>query len=818
MKSPALLRHIIAAALLLPAVAGAQSVTSAVPGFISYQGRVLNSSGGLVGTGTPVSRTVIFRIWDHPSNTLVANLLYSEAQTVTVSEGEFSVLVGTGSANPTQTFGYSETTKGPPTTSLANVFNGATRYLGVTVAAGGVIATTDNEITPRQQIVSSAFALRAKFAETLGSNGATSITTVDGGNVGVGNTNPPALFTVTGSNTGTSSNAPQLAITDSADTNERLVFGVDGTGNSTGFIQATKVGTGAQNLLLNPNGGNVGIGMSTAPTGKLDVAGGIKASGTGGHTFNTGDLDGGLFSPVDGVVTLQTNGSERVRVDGTGNVGIGTALMNAGRKLTLGGAGGICIGEEQTAGTTSLIMSLSAVTNGYANIQAVKNQGGSLGDIVLNGGGGNVGIGMTAPPQKLSISNGVIYQDAINGWEDVFQIARGGVVKAGISMDVAGTSLRLFTGASSATPRLTISAGGNVGIGTTSPGRRLHVGDEGVSGSVGVIRVGHNNGAGSFRTWDFGIGDSSIFGATDNFGFRDLSGGTIMTMQSSGNGGNVGIGTTSPTQAKLVVNGGGANFALGQQGFLNSTTPTGTSGSSNGPLSIYATNDVASTTFRAFSDARIKLIQGLSDGGEDLAHLRGIQVTDYLYKDKVSKSNRPQKKVIAQQVEKVFPQAVGEVTDVVPDIYAQASFQNGWVELKTDLKKGERVRLTDDKTTNVFEVLEVKPGKFRTAFKPEGDKVFVYGREVKDFRTVDYEAISMLNVSATQELARKVETLEKDNAEKDSALTAMTKRLAALEAKDKARDAKLAAIEAMLSGEKTAALPVSLKKNVGGAE
>lgn len=173
----------------------------------------------------------------------------------------------------------------------------------------------------------------------------------------------------------------------------------------------------------------------------------------------------------------------------TGNVGIGTALINAGRRLTLGGVGGICIGEEQTAGTTSLIMSLSAVTNGYANIQAVKNQGGSLGDIVLNGGGGNVGIGMTAPPQKLSISNGVVYQDAIVGWEDVFQIARGGVVKAGISMDVAGTSLNLFTGTSSATPRLTINAGGNVGIGTTSPTKaKLQV-----QGSVNNHPLGSGN-------------------------------------------------------------------------------------------------------------------------------------------------------------------------------------------------------------------------------------------------------------------------------------------------------------------------------------
>ena len=45
----------------------------------------------------------------------------------------------------------------------------------------------------------------------------------------------------------------------------------------------------------------------------------------------------------------------------------------------------------------------------------------------------------------------------------------------------------------------------------------------------------------------------------------------------------------------------------------------------------------------------------------------------------------------------------------------------------------------------------------------ESGSVFVYGREVDDFRTVDYEAISMLNVSATQELLKRIEALENEN-------------------------------------------------------
>ena len=73
----------------------------------------------------------------------------------------------------------------------------------------------------------------------------------------------------------------------------------------------------------------------------------------------------------------------------------------------------------------------------------------------------------------------------------------------------------------------------------------------------------------------------------------------------------------------------------------------------------------------------------------------------------------------------------------------------------------------------MHEVLEIAESKFRTDFKAEGN-VFVYGREVNDFRSVDYDAISMLNVSATQELAKKLE-------EKDAVIAALEARLSALE-------------------------------------
>jgi hypothetical protein len=117
---------------------------------------------------------------------------------------------------------------------------------------------------------------------------------------------------------------------------------------------------------------------------------------------------------------------------------------------------------------------------------------------------------------------------------------------------------------------------------------------------------------------------------------------------------------------------------------------------------------------------------------------------------------------------------------------------------------GERVRLIGEKEEGIYEVLEVDDGMFRTAFRPATDEVFVYGREVKDFRSVDYEAISMLNVSATQELAKQVEA-------KDAEIAQLNVKLAALEAKDREREARLTRLENAIDAHSERPVTVSLR-------
>ena len=132
------------AAIALPLAALAQS---AVPLQITYQGRVTDALGNPLGATAPINRTVTFRIWNHPSAAAGTNRLYSESQNVTIVNGEFSVLVGTGSAVTTET----------NLRTLDAIFDGSERYLGVTVDDG--TAAVDPELSPRQQIVTTAFAI-----------------------------------------------------------------------------------------------------------------------------------------------------------------------------------------------------------------------------------------------------------------------------------------------------------------------------------------------------------------------------------------------------------------------------------------------------------------------------------------------------------------------------------------------------------------------------------------------------------------------------------------------------------------------------------
>ena len=150
----------LAAVALLAALAVFTSPGFAqVPSLMSYQGRVSDAAGTLIGATSPVNRTVTFKFYSASTG---GTPLYAEAQTVTISAGEFSVLLGNGTG--VSTFKGPSAPAVTPYITLSSIMTGNV-YLGVTVDDG--TSAADPEIAPRQQIVSAAYAFRAKAAESL---------------------------------------------------------------------------------------------------------------------------------------------------------------------------------------------------------------------------------------------------------------------------------------------------------------------------------------------------------------------------------------------------------------------------------------------------------------------------------------------------------------------------------------------------------------------------------------------------------------------------------------------------------------------------
>ena len=305
---------------LLGLAATALAQTS-VPTSISYQGKVTDASGNLVGAGTPVNRDVIFRLYDNATG---GTRLYSERQTVTIANGEFSVLIGTGSPLSTET--------NPGT--LDAVFTaapvGAQRFLGVTVDDGADNnATNDPEISPRQQMTTTAYAFRAKIAEGVT---AASITSAMLANNAIGS----------------------VQLSDNVVTSSKIADSTVVTADlAAGAVTAAKLG--ADVGLWSVSGTNVfrnsavAIGTSTFPVGdRLTVAGGnlrldserylAFSSGVDNTTYLTKSMPNyGVGAFVDSElggspslwlsgfqgVKLFTQGAPRLTINAAGDVGIG---------------------------------------------------------------------------------------------------------------------------------------------------------------------------------------------------------------------------------------------------------------------------------------------------------------------------------------------------------------------------------------------------------------------------------------------------------------------------------------------------------------
>jgi hypothetical protein len=330
---------------------------------------------------------------------------------------------------------------------------------------------------------------------------------------------------------------------------------VGGSGTS-GYISKWNGSTSQTNSIIYDNGTNVGIG-TTNLSGKLKVS---NASVNSANIctvsqFCTYTPDGFSSNAVRALEINTPNGSDTLSVSYyTGGAG---EYPNAMRFYSINSAG------VRNSSNTPYIFRVQ----GSTTVSALWNNGGAYFSQ-------NVGIGTTSPSTKLEVGN---FLDAVTNkitvaaryeYEPEFNFRLG---QSGTNLDWIGAVISsgddgnyngkiLFktanAGRDTPTTKMVIKANGNVGIGTTSPVSKLQV-----QGDIALA----NNGV---------IGQGSIYGNTSNSSFTTLklyeasSGHTILNNQSYDiqlntggntklivkNGGNVGIGTTSPT-SKLDVNG-----------------------------------------------------------------------------------------------------------------------------------------------------------------------------------------------------------------------------------------------------------------------
>ncbi len=116
----------------------------AAPDLVNYQGKLTDNNG------YPLDGTygIVFKIYDVVTGG--TEIWTQTINPVTVTHGHFNVILSNG---------------------ITNAFSGDTRYIGLTVPA---ISAT--EISPRQQILSTPFAIRADYASSAGVTADNSVT------------------------------------------------------------------------------------------------------------------------------------------------------------------------------------------------------------------------------------------------------------------------------------------------------------------------------------------------------------------------------------------------------------------------------------------------------------------------------------------------------------------------------------------------------------------------------------------------------------------------------------------------------------------
>ena len=563
----------VALVLLLSA-----SVVSAQNTSFTYQGRL--SDSGIAANGNYDLQFALF-------DSLASGAQVGSTQTIS------SVSVNGGIFTVSLDFG-------------AGAFPGANRWLQISARLSGT--QTFTTLSPRQQISSTPYAVRslvASSADTVSSGGTLSANVV----------NATTQYNQDG-------NRILAAVGD-----ENLFAGIDAGAQNTsggsnsffGFGAGKQNTTGGSNSFFgwasgfqNKSGsGNSFFGLAAGGDNTVGQLNSFFGMAVGND--NTTGSSNSFFGAFAGV-TNTVGSSNSMFGDGTGTLNL------AGSRITL-------IGSQANVGSDNLVNATAVGAN------AVVNQDNSLilGSVAGVGGGtttvnvgigttkplatldtrgnslvsGNLGIGTTTPQVPLHVkgdalvetigSGGNIQLGTPNG-ETGLSVVKPATSRADLRFD--GNTLKLVAAVNNTPPAATnglaISTAGNVGIGTTTPRAKLNVfGSSWFQGDSTPLPPEAGKG--------IVMGFAGEQGYISSFDYVSNEGRNLLLNNS---GGNVGIGTNTPT-ALLHVNGGGL--------FTTTNNREVSIGNPNGESGIGIRNSTNRADVR-FDAAALRLVAGGGTG------------------------------------------------------------------------------------------------------------------------------------------------------------------------------------------------------------
>jgi len=403
-------------------------------------------------------------------------------------------------------------------------------------------------------------------------------------------------------------------------------------------------------------------------------------------------------------------------------------------------SGGIGIGQSTYLGGTLTVTNTSTASVTTSGGLGISGNVSSL--TQTNGGTINV-LNTTAGTSTTAgalVSSGVTN---VGGALYVGGSAYIGGIPAHFTSYNAGTDITLSTLAFSTT-----STNQNITVSNTTPSTAIGTGALIITGNL--INSSQVNSGSQINFSNLNVsGNITAIGITPGNLYTTLTG-------------NVGIGK-APSAYPLDI---GTSFstAISTHGFLTSTTTGGnnTFGGSTAYSANFEGGVVCGGEIDVTSDVRNKENIISLEPSTSLQTLGNLRPVYFKWKDEISKGTKRVAGFIAQEVHAVFPLAIQKHSNFVADTYSTHTYikENNKVKIDcADLQAGDEIKyyLKDNRErTAILDEDKVIHGK---DFEDQG-KVFVYGKKVNDFHTLDYTQLIPLLVSSNQALYQKYSTIK----------------------------------------------------------